>query len=757
MAALLKCILLSVNEITMKKILLQLFILTSLTATLAAQGKLEGKIFDNADADKLGLAGANVYWSGTVTGTSTNPAGYFSIKRVKGADRLVISFIGYRTDTVSVGLKETYFQHGLSMNNQMSEITVVGKAQGSHLDKLNPILTTKITGAELKKAACCNLSESFETNASVDVNYPDAASGAKQIQLLGLTGNYTQILAENIPTLGGIATPYGLSYIPGPWMESIQVSKGTSSVRNGYESIAGQLNVEFKKPAESEKFYLNGFVSDANRQEINAHGSTILNDKWSTMLLAHGELQNTAKDHNDDGFRDEPAVKQIHLFNRWDRMTDLGDFRAGIKYLAEERTGGQFGFNPSNTDSWLSNYGINIKTKRADAFTKLGKVFLKDRSMSVGWIQNAVYHSQESYLAGKNYSGLQTTYYTNLLFYYNPGLSRHSIDAGFSYKYEMLDQSLDAVSYDRTESVPGLFLQYTYNDTARLTFIAGLRTDFHNLFGTLVTPRVHLRYEITDHLTWRASAGKGFRAGNILAENSHLIPSRYNFSIAGDGKIENANNYGTSLTAKIPLGGKEIRVMADYYHTRFINQIVTDLDSDPGTVSFYNLNGKSYSNVLQFEVSGSPAEGLDLLAAWRINDVKTTYGGILLSKPLMSRYKGLFTASYLTHLRKWQFDYTLQLNGPGRIPSTASNPADYRREESFDPYTVMNLQVTRNFKKVQVYLGSENLLGFTQHMPIIAADDPFGQYFDSSLIWGPIHGRKIYAGFRFSINRETEE
>ena len=724
--------------------------------SLKAQGKLEGKIFDSTDNDQSGLPGANVFWAGTTTGTSTNSAGYFVIKKVRQTNKLVVSFIGYRTDTISVGENESYIKHGLEQNNEIGEIVITGRASGTHIDKLDPILTMNITGAELRKAACCNLSESFETNASVDVNYTDAATGAKQIQLLGLAGTYTQILTENIPSLYGIATAYGLNYIPGPWMESIQVSKGTSSVRNGYESIAGQVNVEYKKPAESEKLYINGFISDAGRKEFNANTSVNLSDKLSTMVFAHAELQKGMKDHNHDGFRDEPDIKQYHFFNRWDYLTPEGDIRVGIKYLEEERIGGQFTYNSGNPDTWSDGFGISIKTKRLDAFAKTGKVFMNDRSMSIGWINNFSYHSQNSFYGYRQYSGTQNTYYSSLLYQWKPNLGKHTIDAGLSYKYDLYDESLDATLFGRKESVPGIFIQYTYADTSRITVVAGIRTDYHNLYGTYVTPRIHLRYVVTPRITFRASAGKGFRSGNVLAENSYLLASSRNMIISDNLREEEALNFGASIAGRIPLWGKELKLTTEAYRTNFINQIVTDLDANVDEVRFYNLDGKSYSNILQIEASVQLLDGLDLLAAWRWNDVMTTIDGVLRSKPLTSRYKGLVTASYLTRLRKWQFDYTLQINGPGRIPSTASNPEEYRREESFKTFTVMNAQISRYFKKFQFYLGAENLLDFTQHMPIIASDDPFGDYFDSGLIWGPVHGRKIYAGFRFIINRDTK-
>ncbi len=721
---------------------------------LSGQGKLEGKIIDADDKDESGLAGANLVWAGTTTGTSTNPAGYFNIRRVKETDRLVISFVGYRTDTIIVGHDEKYITHSLKQGSELEEVVITGRSAGAFISRADPILTVNITSAELCKAACCNLSESFETNASVDVNYSDASTGAKQIQLLGLAGTYTQILTENIPSVYGLNSAFGLSYIPGPWMESIQVSKGTSSVRNGYESMAGQINVEYKKPGTAEKFFMNGFVSNAGRKEINLNSSVPVNNRLSTMIMAHGELQGNMSDHNNDGFRDEPDIKQYNLFNRWDYMTGNFTFRTGIKYLGEERIGGQFSYQPENPDTWTKGFGIKIDTRRIEGFTKTGGVLTSDQSMTIGWIQNIARHTQESFFGLRAYNGSQNAYYSSLLYQWNPGLSKHNIDAGLSYKYDLYDEKLGSLILGKKESVPGIFTQYTYTDSAKMTFIAGIRADFHNIYGTLITPRVHMRYVIDPHLTLRASAGKGYRSGNILAENSFLLASSREIIIPDDIDIEEAWNAGISLAGSLPAGSRMIRLSAEAFHTRFINQIITDMDADVNQVRFYNLDGRSYSNVLQVEASGELFPGFDLLAAWRWNDVKMTIGGFLQEKPLTSRYKGLLTASWLSRLRKWQADYTLQLNGPGRIPSTEANPEPYRRDNRFKAYTVMNTQVTRNFRKWNVYVGSENLTGFRQHSPIIAAGDPFGEYFDSGLVWGPVHGRKIYAGFRIFFDRD---
>ena len=646
----------------MKKIIYIIIVLL-IPGFLYAQKTLEGKVIDSDGT--TGLIGASVYWAGTTTGTSTNEAGYFVLKRLKRSgsdipqswqkdgtspfkgevDKLVISFVGYRTDTIIIEENSDYFEHTLNQLAQIAEITVVGRAPGAHIDRKEPIMTFKVTGQELTKAACCNLSESFTTSASVDVSYSDAATGAKQIQLLGLAGTYVQMMTENFPALYGLGSAYGLNYIPGSWMESIQVSKGTASVRNGYEAITGQINVEYKKPMESEKFFLNAYASSSGKMEGNVNSSLILNDKLSTAILAHGEYNSVINDHNNDGFRDEPNVQQNHFFNRWEYMTESLHAKAGIKIIEEERLGGQTTFSPSDLENNSTDYGILINTLRAEAFTKTGYIFPSMKNVSLAWINSFIYHDQDATFGLNAYSGLQKSYYSNVLFQWKPYNEKHTIDAGLSYKYDQYEEMYNSTPLDRKESVPGAFLQYTYTDTSLITVVAGMRVDDHNLYGLFVTPRLHLRYELTDNTTLRASAGKGFRSTNVLAENQYLLASSREIQIADNLEHEEAWNAGASLTSYFTLAGRELRITGDYYHTKFINQIVTDLDADVNSVLFYNLDGRSFSNVFQFEAQWEPVSRLDLLTAFRWNDVKMTTAGELQQRALSSKYKGLVHTS----------------------------------------------------------------------------------------------------------------
>jgi len=217
-----------------------------------------------------------------------------------------------------------------------------------------------LNSSELKRAACCNLGESFTNNPSVEVSYSDAATGSRQIKLLGLSGTYVQMLTENIPNLRGAAAPYGLNYIAGPWMHTIQISKGASSVKNGYESITGQIDVEYLKPQDDQKLDLNAYADHRGRAEANATGNIHLGDKWSTGLLLHGENTFTSHDENGDGFMDSPKIKQFSGMNRWAYLSDNYIFQAGVKFVGENRTSGQDSKHVAMHNGTMPLYTVDI-------------------------------------------------------------------------------------------------------------------------------------------------------------------------------------------------------------------------------------------------------------------------------------------------------------------------------------------------------------------------------------------------------------
>lgn len=731
------------------KIILAILAVNLLNMSVSAQ-KLSGTVFEITDKGEQALPGVNIYWAGTTVGTVSDLDGKYKIKRPDHAHQLVFSFVGFASDTIHAPHNSNKYDHIMRGAKTLDEISVVTRAKTNFVSRLSTVNAQTITSGELQKAACCNLSESFETSASVDVSYSDAVTGAKQIEMLGLSGIYTQMMSENMPNLRGLATSFGLGYVPGSWMESIQVSKGASSVLNGYESISGQINVEYKKSESSEKFFLNLFQSAMGRSELNFNTKAKLNGNAHAMVMGHWSRNGTEHDDNGDSFLDHPLYTQYNLFARTDFRGKNFEGQFGVKGLMENRRGGQVGFDPDKPNDVDNGYGIELLTERVETFLKTGFIFSRPQT-SLGIQQQFTYHHIDSYFGLTDYEGTQYSYYGNALFQSYINNTKHTYTTGFSYLHDRYEEQLNDSIFNRTESVPGVFYQYTYSDGTKLNIIAGLRLDHHNEYGFFATPRLHLRYGFNEHNIVRLSAGKGYRSANILAENTSLLASSRQLVVRDSPKMEEAWNYGINFSKHLIINNRELTIGLDIYRTDFINQVVIDRDADAQKVLIYNLDGTSYSNSIQLEANYELLKGLDVTAAVRVNDVQMTLNNELQEKPLVNKYKGLVALSYATNLRKWQFDLTTQFNGISRLPSTASNPEAYRLDDYSPAYTILNAQVTKFFRKWNIYLGAENLTNYKQENPILAANDPFGKYFDSSIVWGPISGIKVYAGLRYTI------
>jgi outer membrane receptor for ferrienterochelin and colicins len=800
----------------MKKYNIKLLIGISLWAfilpTLSAQNVV-GYIYEvNENNQKDFLPGVNIWWLGTTAGTASDGNGRFVLSKTGiKTTKLIVSLIGYKTDTIELKKELTKIDVQMVPSTvQLQEVEIKGKTNTTFVSRLSPRKVQVVTEGELKRAACCNLSESFETNASIDVSYSDAITGAKQIQLLGLSGIYSQIQTENIPSIRGMASAYGLNYIPGPWMESIQISKGTASVINGYESITGQINVEYKKPRTAEKFYVNLFGNSNGRMEANFYSGYKLNDKWSTLLLVHGDYFgnkinkiNTTivnvdgeKVTKDENFMDIPLLNTINLFNRWEYIGKKYETRFGIKYLSENRNGGTLDFDKNTFELDTSKinqqalpYGFELKTRRTEAFWKNGFLFPGKEWKSLGIIFSGLNHEQNGFFGVNNYSGHEMSFYANLIYQSIIGNTNHKFSTGLSYLLDDFKEGYDQIqftyiyqtlppgqpatmhdiltlspetnltpviyNFNRRESIPGAFFEYTYSYLDKLTLIAGIRADYHNKSGLFVTPRANLRYQITETTVLRLSGGLGYRSANIISENLSLLASHRILVVKETLNQEKAANYGISLMKEFRLFKRLAEFDLDLYRTDFINQVVVDIDTDPTKAYFYNLEdgGKSYANSFQAQLTLEPIERLSVLLAFRINDAKQTTNDTLRTRALVNKYKGLITLSYATNFEKWKFDLTASFNGSARISPQYLMPLIVRRDYETSPaYMVLLAQITKKFKhNFEVYLGGENLTGFLQKDPITEPFIPYHTHFDTMMVWGPIVGPTIYAGIRYSI------
>lgn len=715
------------------------------------------------EADNKGnfhaLQGASVIWLGTNHGTITDSSGVFKIAAHAAGQQLVISYTGYKSDTIVIQPADE-LKIILASNQQLGEVRVASRQRSTYLSSISPIRTQIMTERELFKAACCNLSESFETNPSVDVSYNDAVTGSKQIQLLGLSGNYTQLTVENLPGPRGIATPLGLSFIAGPWVESIQLSKGVGSVVNGYESIAGQINIELKKPEKAERLYLNGYINNMGKTDLNLNLTQQIGKKWSTALLLHDDfLTNTTIDFNKDGYRDLPTGNLFSAINRWKYEDGKGFLtQFGFKLLTDSKTGGETAFNPKEDKFTTNSYGLGIETKRYEGFAKIGYVFPEKKYKSIGLQLSVFDHQQDSYFGMTTYEASQQNIYANLIYQSIIGTTAHKFRTGVSFTSDKYNEEFKNSNYKRTEAVPGGFFEYTFSPVDHFNIVAGIRADHNSLFGWFATPRLHLRYEPVKGTTIRASVGRGQRTANIFAENMSVLVSSRNVNIlsAAAGKAygldpETAWNKGITLDQKFKLLGRDALFSIDFFRNDFQNQVVVDLEN-AREVKFYNLDGKSFSNSFQAEVQVEPAHKLELRLAYRFFDVRSTYNSQLLQKPFTAKHRAFANIAY--ELKGWKFDYTVNYNGAKRIPATAANPLQYQLRNYSPSFVLMNAQVSKTVGKkhpIDFYIGGENLTNYFQRDVIVAADQPFGPYFDASLVWGPVSGNLFYTGFRFKI------
>ena len=731
---------------------------------LFSQETLTGMIMDkNNPKDNLGVFGANVYWLNTSIGTTTNEKGWFTIPYKKSYKKLVVSYVGYKTDTLNISDLEP-IHHFITLENELEEVTLKSKKKATQRSFIQTKNVFTVNSAELLKAACCNLAESFETNPSIDVNFSDALTGTRQIQMLGLKSPYLLITQENIPSIRGAGQVFGLTFTPGTWVESIQITKGAGSVINGYESISGQINAELVKPLTDNRIFLNAYGSLGGRYELNSHLNHKISDKWQTGIYIHGNYRNTKFDRNKDGFLDNPLISQVNVMNRWQYLDAEKGWVSfiNVRFMDDSKQTGQNNFDPLIDKGRSEVWGGEIGTKRFDSSLKLGYVFPQLPFQSFGFQFSYSNHDQDSYFGLKTYDINHQSVYSNLLFNSIIGDTRSKFTTGLNFTYDIYDEFVNSINFSRKEKSFGGFFEYAYDNSDNFSFTSGVRIDTHNLLGTYITPRLHIRYVPWEKGVLRASIGQGRKSGNVFAENQQLFASTRQIDIqSSGGKIygldpEVAWNYGLSYLQGFNLFNRKGDITFDYYRTHFQNQVVVDWEN-PQRISFYNLDGESYANSFQTEVNYYVDDFTSLRLAYKFYDIETDYFSGKLSKPLTPNHRLFANISYETKkiddIKQWKFDLTYNFIGEQRLPDTSTNPVEYQLGEYSNSYSLLNTQITKVFtEKFEMYFGVENLTDLKQKNPILASDDPFGDSFDSTIIYAPIFGRMLYSGLRFKIN-----
>lgn len=746
---------------------------------------LTGKV---TDAEGNVLPGASVYWADTNIGVATATDGKFRLHRVKNYNKLVTSFLGYTNDTITVNNTTSEVTVKL-LQGVVVESVVVDSTQGNYIRQEGILKGETISFAGLCKMACCNLAESFENSASVTVGYSDAISGARQIKMLGLAGTYTQILDENRAIMRGLSAPYGLSYTPGMWLNSIQVSKGISSVTAGHEAITGQINLEHRKPTDQERFFMNLYFDSELRPEINLSSALPVtkDKKLSTIILAHGSLDTKSHDMNKDGYRDLPQSRQFDIASRWLYQANNGmQVRWGAKYINDYRIGGQMGYKKNmyeDRKSMIQNgiYGSEVKNEEVNAYFKLGcpvgpAVFDKEENdemrSNIAFVVDYDRFREDAYFGAlRNYYGVQNMANANLM-YMHYFTYRSSLNSGIAGSVRGVRENIDIAKlseegeiissptpFNRTEGEIGLYTEYTYTIKDKFSLVAGIRYDYNFFFRqSLLTPRGHIKWNITPTTVLRASAGMGYRPTDIITDNIGIMATgrdiKFTTELSKMNRMEKALTVGGSLTQTFStIGYRDLTFSFDYFRSQLYHSVIVDQELDTDNIWIYESNKSSHTDTYQLDMTWSPVKNLDIFATFRWTTSKYTImraDGTFakVDRPLTSQYKTLLNVQYATRARKWIFDVTAQLNGPSRIPTQTGNLED---SEWSPRYPMFFAQVTRKIRHWDIYVGCENIAGYRQKNPILAYETPYTTAFNSSCIWGPLMGRKFYIGVRFNL------
>ena len=737
-----------------------IIILSFCCITNIVNAQIKGLIQGADGSQKKPIYGAKIKLLQAKSGTVSREDGTFELVLPKELpDTLVISAFGYNPDTLIVSKKDRFTALNILLYSDklLPEILIEYRKNGHSISRLKTLHVEELTAIELRKAACCNLSESFETNASVDVNITDAVSGAKKIQMMGLDGVYTQIQMENIPYLRGLESAFGLSSLSGTWIESIQITKGTGNVVNGYESMAGLVNLELKKPDEMEKIYLNVYQNIFGRSEFNFNKGIILNPKWSTGFLGHVSSTYGNIDRNKDAFRDLPTGDNTAFMNRWAYKGKKMEAQFGINFYRDRKVGGQTSFfrNKENQVDTV-NYGVLINSKHIDIYGKTG-FFGKRPMQSLGIVYNIKHQEIDGFFGLKNFSGLEKRGYINVIYDDIIGTSDHKIKVGTSFVAIDISQKADTLSQKRMELVPGIFAEYTYTGR-RLTGVFGSRYDYHSIFREQFSPRVHLKYLLSEMTDLRFTAGKGWRVPNFIIDNISLLASSKQWIAPSETKPEISWNIGGSLVHEMKIFERKASISLDFYHTRFENQLIVDRDDAINAIVFSNLKNSSFSNSFQTEFSFSLIKNLDIRLAYKFLDVQAKYGNEMRQQVMIPRQRGFVNIAYITRNKRWEYDFTCSVFSPSRLPIQRdfSNDTLLISDMKSPTYAMINAQITHIYKKFDFYLGGENLTNSTQKNPIIDAANPFGSKFDATNIYMPITGINIYLGIRYAIAKNKK-
>jgi len=642
---------------------------------------------------------------------------------------------------------------------------------GISLSKKSVLSKELISEVELRKAACCDLSESFETNASISASFTDAVTGTRQIRLLGLEGPYALYTRGNLQTMGGLSSVLGLALIPGAWIQSIQLTKGPGSVVNGASAMSGQINYELRPSFTKEKAHFNLFAGPG-RFEQNAIYTWKQTPRLSSNIMVHGRQQLFRWDGNNDGYLDAPLSNHIFVQNAWKHNGKNSEAQFGIKASTIKNIGGStlYGY-PTLVPIWSH----ELKTNRYELWAKRGYFLDGGINRSIGTQFSATYQDLDSYFGNRLFTGKERRLYGNLILQDNIFNTRHTLKGGLDANSFSISQQMweNDGSYDGL--CTGVYGEYSYvnsPDGEGFSMILGQRIDVLRHYLPFYVPRLHLKYN-SGPWAFRGQASRSWRIPTLGAEYMGYMANNRTAVFLGNGggpiieTIEKSNTYGIGVNWSKDVLFKEMQWYADVFYTQFANKVVFDFDGSTDTLLIGSPGG-AYPNIQErilyspYSISAQVGGQYELFhrtmikVSYRYQDVKQRdltafYASgaiedyfrleeVILNVPHLI-YGGL---SY-SGRRGLGFELNATYNSSQRLPTIGYA----KRSPAF---TMLNAQFSKKGRAYgQIYVGFQNLLNVRQLNPIVGGDLPFDGNFDASIVWGPIMGRQVYAGWRYDL------
>ena len=749
----------------MKYLIIALIVHLSL---LAEEDKIKGYIFgEYPDGTQFVLSSARVQWLGSEIGTLTDNDGLFYIDKNVDSDKLIISFTGFDKDTVLVTDRNDVFIHTLKSIKNLKEVVVSDDLPSVLVDASKIQKTTTITSVGLRGAACCSLSDAFETNPDVNSIAVDPVSGAKKIELLGLHGKYTQLMIELVPFYRGLNIPLGLNFIPGSWLESVSISKGAADVTSGYESTTGQINVELLKPQNPDHKIINFFADNNGRYELDGGTSFQFSENLSSIILLHtGQISNFT-DNNNDGFSDRPIQENYNIMNKW--FYQKNDFAAQIGFrIVHDQRDAKLDL-PDNSNYYSSFFGND----RLEIFAKSGYIF-GDNS-SIAFKANFVDQSNQANMNfqkeafRRDLNSTQKSFFSNLIYktglFTNESNPDHELALGLGLVSDLIieDYSVTNVSgienFRVNELIPGVFAEYRNRVSDKLSFALGFRTDFSQDHGVLWTPRIHGKYDFSDLTSLRISAGKGYRTPVMVTEGFSFLSILEGINFIRpltEEHFEESYNYGFTFDHGFNFLGRELSFSTAIYRTDFVKRLIYDFDNVAGNAVYISSDANN-SNSIAFDMHYEIIDDLGINLAWRYDDVKyriredgsTNSESFLVQQPLYSPSKFYISTDYKIDAIDLSISLTGTLYGDGIIENQVDFNTMTNDPRRFDSYFFLIGQVTKSWNNLDFYVGAENITNST--IDITTFNNGNIEYFRPDRVWGPIMGRMLYAGIRYSL------